>query len=166
MSTCTSSNSGHGHWEASSPPQSSLRLLWLLRRQTGVCFWRAPRQPSSTRNFHWGGSAKAAAPPPDSCLSPGARRLQAGPDAPLLREDTRGRGTARRSFQERTKGPEDGQRGPRANRRASRRLPLTHSSCCEHCTGISWGKKCLKWPLGTTPETADTLAWAEGVERL
>ena len=47
-STCTSSNSGHGHWEASSPPQSSLRLLWLLRRQTGVCFWRAPCQPSST----------------------------------------------------------------------------------------------------------------------
>ena len=115
---------------------------------------------------HWGGSAKGTAPLPDSCLSPGARRPQAGPDAPPLREDTRGRETARRSFQERTKGPKDGQRRPRASRRASGRLPLTGGSCCEHCPGISRGKKCLKWPSGTTPETADMLAWAEGVERL
>lgn len=66
MSTHTSSNSGHCPWEASSLLRSSLRLLWLLRRQTGVCFWRA-RETSTGE-----GAPRGTAPLPDSSTFPGS----------------------------------------------------------------------------------------------
>lgn len=163
MSTRTSSNSGHGHWEASSPPQSSLRLLWLLRRQTGLCFWRA--QETATGE----GAPRGTAPLPDSSTFPGS--LQTPGWAPPRPAAQRGHPRQQGGhFRKEQRAPKTDRGAPERTEepkcRASRRLPLTHGPCCEHFTGISRGKKCLKWPSGTPPEKADTLAWAEGVEML